>query len=379
MYETVSDVEVLWAIEVLETPTASALTESLPVSKSTVRRRLRRLTEAGHVETWVTSLPQFPNAYELTDSGHAELEPALADTDEIIYTVGDTRAYSLPPVDGVDGEAGPDSEVAQYFAGRPNALSDDVVLGALARAVYHATPPEARPDGTADDGAAGPATDQADADADGDTDAAGNQGRADTAGAEQPPAATAATATATWHGDAYWVPPRPAHREVDYWRDLVTSDAARRPPPAEPPTPHEGSPPAPVIALPAAPDTLRTDVWIRTTLIARHAPCSATTLRAHLGGLTDTGAAVGRVPDRRRSRPADEQPADAHGGSETEPAAADEPTTTRDADAATPDSEAADADAPVYGHLPGWWRLTPAGCARLAALVDDDVAAVVTQ
>lgn len=106
MYETISDAEVLWAIEVLETPTVSTLTESLPVSKSTIRRRLRRLADAGHVETWMTSLPKFPSAYELTDSGRAELESALADADEIVYTRGDTRVYPLPPVDSVDGEAG---------------------------------------------------------------------------------------------------------------------------------------------------------------------------------------------------------------------------------------------------------------------------------
>lgn len=288
MYETISDAEVLWAIEVLETPTVSTLTESLPVSKSTIRRRLRRLADAGHVETWVTSLPQFPSAYELTDSGRAELEPALADADEIVYTRGDTRAYPLPPVDSVDGEAGPDSEVAQYFSGRPNALSDDIVLGALARAMYHTSPPEARPDEGTDDSATGGA---------------------------------------------------PDHREVDYWRDLIAPDADRNPPPAEPPTPHEESLSTPVIALPAAPETLQTDVWIRTTTIASHAPCSPPTLRSHLWGLTDTGLTIGRVPDRRRSQPAD-------------------------------------GDTPVYGHLPGWWRLTSAGCARLAALVETGVAAV---
>ena len=39
MYESISNIELLWATAVLETPTVNALTESLPVSKATVRRR----------------------------------------------------------------------------------------------------------------------------------------------------------------------------------------------------------------------------------------------------------------------------------------------------------------------------------------------------
>ena len=136
----------------------------------------------------MTSLPKFPSAYELTDSGDAELAPAIATADEMVYTVGDTRVYPLPPVDGVDGEAGPDSEVAQYFNGRPNALSDDVILGALARAVYQVTPPAARP-GTDD---ATPAAGAADSTADGDADSgadAASEGELDA----DPEAATDAT------------------------------------------------------------------------------------------------------------------------------------------------------------------------------------------
>ena len=367
MYESISNVEVLWAIAVLEAPTKSALAESLQVSKATARRRLSTLTEAGHVDTYVTSLPQFPSAYELTESGRAELEAAIATADEaeLAYTVGDTRVYPLPPVDNIDGEAGPGSEVGQYFSGRPNALSDDVILGALARAVYQVTPPAAR---------SGPESDpdfDPDLDPESDTDAeADPDAEAVMSGDVDTPRALAGV-TATWHGDAYWGPPTPAHGEVAWWWDRTAPEPDRQPPPAAPPEPHTpaSDTDAAVIGLPVPPETLRTDVWVTTTAIATHAPCLRSTLEHYLRRLGNTGLVVARIPNRKRGV-SDEG---ATGGSGDSGDTDSESAADGDADSAAASESAVDPNNP---YVPGWWRLTPAGCARLAGLVADGVAAV---
>jgi len=365
MYESISNVEVLWAIAVLEAPTKSALAESLQVSKATARRRLSTLAEAGHVDTYVTSLPQFPSAYELTESGRAELEAAIATPDEagLAYTVGDTRVYPLPPVDNIDGEAGPGSEVGQYFSGRPNALSDDVILGALARAVYQVTPPAAR---------SGPESDT-DAEADPDAEAV-MPGDVDT------PRALAGV-TATWHGDAYWGPPTPAHGEVAWWWDRTAPESDRQSPPAAPPEPHEpaSDTDAAVIGLPVPPETLRTDVWVTTTAIATHAPCLRSTLEHYLRRLGNTGLVVARIPNRKRGAPDEGATGGSGDKSDADSEAAAAPTADSEA-AADGDADSAATSRSVVDpnnlYVPGWWRLTPAGCARLAGLVEDGVAAV---
>jgi DNA-binding transcriptional ArsR family regulator len=390
MYESISNIELLWAIDVLETPTVNALTESLPVSKATVRRRLSTLKEAGHVDTYVTSLPKFPSAYEPTDSGYAELEAAIATPDELVYTVGDTRVYPLPPVDSIDDAAGPDSELAQYFSGRQSARSDDIMLGALARAVYQVTPPAARPDlathsesssdsDAASDSSSDPGTDpdadmeagaeaeaetQTEADTEAETDA---EAEADTEAVmpgEVDTPRPLAGMTATRHGDSYWGPPTPAHGDVAWWRDRIAPESDRQPPPAAPPDPHEpaSDTDAAVIGLPVPPEMLRTDVWVTTTAIAGHAPYLRSTLEHHLRRLGNTGLVVARVPNRSRGAP-DEGATDGRTGDDT-------------------DGEAGSAAAhrslvdPNNPYVPGWWRLTPAGCARLAALVEDGAAAV---
>jgi hypothetical protein len=121
-----------------------------------------------------------------------------------------------------------------------------------------------------------------------------------------------------------------------------------------------------VIGLPVPPETLRTDVWVTTTAIAAHAPCLRSTLKHYLRRLGNTGLVVARIPNRKRGAP-DEA---ATGGDAD---ATDAAATDREAGSTAASGSAAD---PNNLYVPGWWRLTPAGCARLAALVDDGVAAV---
>jgi len=137
-----------------------------------------------------------------------------------------------------------------------------------------------------------------------------------------------------------------------------------------------------IIGLPVPPEALRPDVWVSTPTPVAHCPCSESTLVAHFRGLVNAGLVVGHVPDARPNRPpADDWPALPTEADRQRATGENDDDQDRDRDldrdgegaATTPGSDSQTA------YVPGWWRLTPAGCARLAALVDAGVAAVAEQ
>ena len=123
---------------ILNPATASKPTNIVPLNSSHTQKRLTALKEAGHLKTRQTSEPYFPIGWKLTDAGRETLDAARAPPElpTAVVTVSDTRPYLLQPAVDVDFES--------YFAGRPDAVDHDMVLGALARAVLHATraPPD---------------------------------------------------------------------------------------------------------------------------------------------------------------------------------------------------------------------------------------------
>jgi len=236
MRQTVFDTELLWVVESLDPATIMKMRDIVPVSRSNVERRLRTLEGAGEVESYQTTEPYYPTGWRLTDAGRETLDAARAPPElpTAVLTVGDTRPYPLPPAEAVDFES--------YFAGRPDAIDHDMFLGAVARAVWHATHTPAAP---------------VDAPSDGDSEA---ETEIKTATEAAPDAATDSA--------------------IDHEPDGTAT---------APIEPHEPSTSAPAIGLPVPPAELRTDVWVSSVAVREHVAAVPKQTGQVLRALADVG------------------------------------------------------------------------------------------